>query len=140
MAPQRRILIVEDEHDIAEMYQYKLQLDGYLVAIARDGMAGLDLTRSLKPDLILIDTHLPHLDGLQMLSALREDGATRRLPVIMVSDDDSRPVVHEAERLEAVAYLVKAQILPSALSRTIAAALEGSPAGEDAPEGTRKAS
>jgi DNA-binding NarL/FixJ family response regulator len=110
----------------------KLQLDGYRVAVAADGVLGLKMARSLMPDMILLDVHLPHLDGLQMLSALREDGATSHLPVVVFSDDDSPSVVREAQRLNAAGYLVKAQLLPSRLSRTISELLqqhsEGAPA------------
>jgi CheY-like chemotaxis protein len=127
-----RVLIVEDHVEIAELYQLKLQLDGYRVAVAADGVLGLKMARSLMPDMILLDVHLPHLDGLQMLSALREDGATSHLPVVVFSDDDSPSVVREAQRLNAAGYLVKAQLLPSRLSRTISELLqqhsEGAPA------------
>jgi len=77
MAPQPRVLMVEDHPDVADLYQLKLQLEGYRVAVASDGAAGLQLARSLKPDLIVLDIHVPQLDGLQLLAALREDETTR---------------------------------------------------------------
>lgn len=120
MAPQPRVLMVEDHPDIAELYQLKLQLDGYRVALALDGVLGLQLARSLTPDLILLDLHLPRLDGLQMLSALREQEATRDLPVVVCTEDDNPQLVRESRRLGVDAYLVKAHMLPSRLSQTIA--------------------
>jgi CheY-like chemotaxis protein len=119
MAPQPRVLMVEDHPDIADLYQLKLQLEGYRVAVASDGVAGLELARSLLPDLILLDIHVPHLDGLQVLAALREDEATDEVPVIVCSEDDSPQLIKEANRLGAVAYLVKANLLPSRLSKTV---------------------
>ena len=119
MPPQPRVLMVEDHPDIADLYQLKLQLDGYRVAVAVDGDAGLRLARSLKPDLILLDIHVPHLDGLQLLAALREDPATREQLVVICSDDDDPQLIREAQRLSAAAYLVKAHLLPSRLSRTV---------------------
>lgn len=114
-----RVLMVEDHPDIADLYQLKLQLDGYRVAVAPDGAAGLRLARSLRPDLILLDIHVPHLDGLQVLAALREDAATLVVPVVVCSEDDNPLLVKEAQRLGAAAYLVKANLLPSRLSQTV---------------------
>ena len=119
MPPQPRVLMVEDHPNIADLYQLKLQLDGYRVAVASDGAAGLRLARSLTPDLILLDIHVPQLDGLQVLAALREDEATDEVPVIICSEDDTPQLIKEARRLGAAAYLVKAHLLPSHLSQAI---------------------
>jgi CheY-like chemotaxis protein len=119
MPPQPRVLMVEDHPDIADLYQLKLQLDGYRVAVASDGAAGLRLARSLTPDLILLDIHVPQLDGLQVLAALREDETTDEVPVIICSEDDTPQLMREAQRLGAAAYLVKAHLLPSHLSQAV---------------------
>jgi CheY-like chemotaxis protein len=119
MPPQPRVLMVEDHPDIADLYQLKLQLDGYRVAVASNGAAGLRLARSLTPDLILLDVHVPQLDGLQVLAALREDEAIDDVPVVVFSEDDNPQLIKEAQRLGAAAYLVKAHLLPSRLSQTI---------------------
>lgn len=123
MATQPRILMVEDHPDIADLYQLKLQLEGYRVAVAHDGRAGLDLARSLKPDLMLLDIHLPRLDGLQVLALLRDDEATRDLLVVVFTEDDSQQLMQEALRLSAAAFLVKAHSLPSTLSQTVSQVL-----------------
>jgi CheY-like chemotaxis protein len=119
MPPQPRVLMVEDHPDIADLYQLKLQLEGYRVAVASDGAAGLRLARSLMPDLILLDIHVPYLDGLQVLAALREDEATDSTPVVICSEDDDPLLMKEARRLGAAAYLVKANLLPRRLSDTV---------------------
>jgi len=115
--------MVEDHPDIADLYQLKLQLEGYRVAVASDGVAGLSLARSLMPDLILLDIHVPYLDGLQVLAALREDKTTGEVPVVVCSEDDSPQLIKEAHRLGAAAYLLKANLLPSRLSQTVAEVL-----------------
>jgi CheY-like chemotaxis protein len=111
--------MVEDHPDIADLYQLKLQLEGYRVAVASDGVAGLSMARSLMPDLILLDIHMPQLDGLQVLAALREDETTDDLLVVVCSEDDNPQLMKEAQRLGAVAYLVKANLLPSRLSKAV---------------------
>jgi two-component system, OmpR family, alkaline phosphatase synthesis response regulator PhoP len=123
MPPQPRVLMIEDHPDIAELYQLKLQLDGYRVAVASNGITGLEMARSLMPDVILLDLHLPQKDGLELLTELRQHEATRDLLVVVFSEDDDPKIVQAAERLSVQAYLLKAQLLPSRLSRTIAEVL-----------------
>jgi CheY-like chemotaxis protein len=125
MPTQPRVLMVEDHPDIADLYQLKLQLEGYRVAVASDGVAGLEMARSLMPDLTLLDIHVPQLDGLQVLAALREDKNTQDLLVVMCSEDDDPTLIKEAQRLGAAAYLVKANLLPSRLSQTVGEVLRG---------------
>ena len=112
--------MIEDHPEIAELYQLKLQLDGYRVAVASNGITGLEMARGLLPDVILLDIHLPQLDGLQLLTKLREDVETRELAVVCFTEDDSPELMHEAERLNADAYLLKSHLLPSRLSHTVA--------------------
>jgi len=119
MPPQPRVLMVEDHPDIAELYQLKLQLEGYRVAVAANGRAGLELARTLKPDVLLLDIHVPQLDGLELLAALRDDETTRDQLVVVFTEDDNPELIREAERLHAAAYLLKARLLPRLLSQTI---------------------
>jgi CheY-like chemotaxis protein len=119
MPPQPRVLMVEDHPDIAELYQLKLQLEGYRVAVASNGVTGLELARSLRPDVVLLDLHVPQLDGLELLAALREDETTRDQLVVVFTEDDNPTLIQEAERLHAAAYLLKARLLPRLLSQTI---------------------
>src|SRR2546421_12042417 len=119
MPTQPRVLMVEDHPDIADLYQLKLQLEGYRVAVASNGMTGLKLARDLKPDVILLDVHVPVLDGLQLLAALRADEQTRDVLVVICSEDDNPQLIHEAERLQAAAYLVKGPVIPRGLSQRI---------------------
>jgi CheY-like chemotaxis protein len=119
MLSQPRVLMIEDHPDIADLYQLKLQLEGYRVAVAADGVSGLEMARSLQPDLTLLDVHLPYLDGLQVLATLRDDEATRDLLVVVFSEDDSPKLIEEAKRLSAAAYLIKSHLLPSRLSDAV---------------------
>ena len=119
MPPQPRVLMIEDHPDIADLYQLKLQLEGYRVAVAADGVSGLEMARSLKPDVTLLDVHMPYLDRLKQLSSLRGVETRRDLLVVVFSEDDNPTLVEEAKRLSAAAYLVKANLLPSRLSQTV---------------------
>ena len=75
------ILIVEDEQDIRELLAYNLEKEGYATVQAADGKEGLDLARSRKPDLILLDLMLPKMDGLAVCRELERDSGTVRIPM-----------------------------------------------------------
>ena len=72
------VLIIEDEQDIRELLAYNLEKEGYGTIQAADGKEGLDLARSRKPDLILLDLMLPKMDGLAVCRELERDAGTVR--------------------------------------------------------------
>ena len=79
------ILIVEDEQDIRELLAYNLEKEGYATVQAADGKEGLELARSRKPDLILLDLMLPKMHGLAVCRELERDSGTVRIPIIMLT-------------------------------------------------------
>lgn len=80
-----RILLIEDEPDIAEVLQYNLQKEGFQVELASRGDAGLEAVRRDSPDLILLDLMLPGLDGLELTRLLKRDPASAYLPIVMLT-------------------------------------------------------
>ena len=82
---QERILLIEDEPDIAEVLQYNLEKEGFEVEVARRGDSGLDAIRRQPPDLVLLDLMLPGLDGLELTRMVKRDAATARLPIVMLT-------------------------------------------------------
>jgi two-component system phosphate regulon response regulator PhoB len=82
---RERILLIEDEPDIAEVLQYNLEKEGFLVEVARRGDAGLEAIRREAPDLVLLDLMLPGLDGLELTRLLKRDGVTSRIPIVMLT-------------------------------------------------------
>jgi two-component system alkaline phosphatase synthesis response regulator PhoP len=77
-----RILVVEDEKDIARLLKYNFEKEGFGVLTAYDGEAGLDLARKEKPDLIILDLMLPKKDGMEVCREIRKDS---RVPIIMLT-------------------------------------------------------
>lgn len=82
-APQKRILIVEDDLHIAEGLRLNLALRGYEIMIAADGMAALRMWRSWRPQLIVLDIMLPGIDGLSVLRHIRIED--EKLPILILS-------------------------------------------------------
>jgi len=122
MPGTRRVLFAEDDDVIAEMYQLKLEQEGWLVERAVDGREVLRLATGRPPDLILLDLRLAGMDGRTVLKGLLADELTRRIPVVVFSnssryDEEAR----EAIRLGARAYLVKADTEPRKLAQLLAA-------------------
>ena len=100
-----RILVVEDQEDVAQLIDVVLKGEGYTVAIARDGASGLMLARDWDPDLILMDIMLPGVDGGTLISRLRQEAETADLPIIAMSA--SRTLRDRTPELEADALLSK---------------------------------
>jgi two-component system phosphate regulon response regulator PhoB len=82
---RERILLIEDEPDIAEVLQYNLQKEGFEVESARRGDTGLEAVRRELPDLVLLDLMLPGMDGLEVTRILKRDSSTSRLPIVMLT-------------------------------------------------------
>lgn len=81
-----RILIIEDDADIALSLEYSLKKAGeYTVSVASDGESGLQAARRELPDLVLLDLNLPKLDGLDVCRMLRGDESTSTIPIIMIT-------------------------------------------------------
>jgi len=77
-----RVLVIEDEKDLARLLKYNLDKQGYQVSTAFDGAAGLEAARKEKPDLIILDLMLPKMDGMEICRTLRQES---KVPIIMLT-------------------------------------------------------
>ena len=116
MTDEVRVLFVEDDPTVAQMYKLKLELDGYHVTMAKDGEAGLRLASELQPDLIFLDIRLPKMDGLAVLESLRSSPECKDTPVVILSNYGERELVDRGLKLGAREYLIKSQTTPARLS------------------------
>jgi two-component system OmpR family response regulator len=80
-----KILVVDDEPDVVSTVEYRLKFAKCSVVTASNGHEGLERAAAEKPDLILLDTNMPGMNGHEMLERLRADPALRHIPVIMVT-------------------------------------------------------
>ena len=81
----RRVLVVEDEQDVAELIRYNLAKEGYDVTLVGNGADALKRARASKPDVILLDIMVPQLNGWEVCRRLKQDPETRGIAVIMVT-------------------------------------------------------
>jgi len=114
-----RVLFVEDDPTVAQMYRLKLELDGYQVIMAKDGEEGLRLAREVNPDIVFLDIRLPKVDGFAVLEGLRACEKTRSVPVVILSNYGEQELVEKGLRLGALEYLIKSQTTPANLSRGV---------------------
>lgn len=84
MAP-KQVLVVDDDYDIAHVTDLRLRAAGFSTLCAHTGEGGLQLATREHPDAIVLDVRMPGMDGLTMLSRLRGQEDTRRIPVVIVS-------------------------------------------------------
>jgi DNA-binding response OmpR family regulator len=81
-----RILVVEDDQDIADVLQRSLRMEGYEVRTAGDGLAALDEAHGFLPDVVILDLGLPRLDGIEVARELRRDDD---VPILMLTARDA---------------------------------------------------
>ena len=82
---QGRVLVVEDERDVADLIRYNLTKEGYDVVVAPTGADALKQAREVHPDLVLLDIMVPQLNGWEVCRRLKQDVETKNIPVIMVT-------------------------------------------------------
>ena len=104
---QNKILLIEDDPDIAELVEYNLRREGYQVVMSADGQEGLDLAKRQTPRLIVLDLMLPGLDGLSICQQLRNNSSTARVPIIMLTAKSEESDVVVGLEIGADDYLIK---------------------------------
>lgn len=114
------ILVVDDDALVGDMYRLGLVRAGYNVLVAKDGPTGLQMAAASAPALIFLDMRMPRMDGIEVLERLMADDATRRIPVVMLSNYDDSAHVKKTLGLGAKEYIVKVNIRPADLA-TVAA-------------------
>ena len=107
-----RILIVEDEYAIAQMYRFKLENQGYLVKIANNGEDGLLQFESFLPDLILLDLRMPVKSGDEMLEELRSTKTGSDVKVVVLTNISKDEAPAKLRFLNVDRYIVKAHYTP----------------------------
>jgi CheY-like chemotaxis protein len=105
--PARRVLLIEDNPDALEMLQGVLEMSGHHVEVASDGVAGLDLALTTRPDVALVDIGLPGLDGYQVAERLRAESSGRGIYLVAVTGYGRNEDRERAYRAGFDAHLIK---------------------------------
>lgn len=106
-----KVLIVEDNKNICEMYAITFMRRGFTVYTAPDGRSAIQKYQNKKPDIVLLDIMMPHVDGYQVLSEIRKD-INSYTPVIMLTNLDANDFARESQLDHIDAYLIKSHHSP----------------------------
>lgn len=108
---QYKILLIEDDLFINDLYKRSIEKAGFEVSSAIDGAEGLEKAKE-GVDLILLDIMLPKLNGLEVLKRLKANPNLKNIPVVLLTNLGQASVIHKAFQLGAVGYLMKMRVLP----------------------------
>ena len=114
-----KVLLVEDDNNLREIFQMRLQAEGYSTAVAADGEEGLVVAMKEKPDLIIADVMMPKLSGFEMVENLRSSPEMKDSKVIMMTALGQAEDQARGEKLGVVKYLVKSQVTLEDFARVV---------------------
>lgn len=125
----KRILLIEDENFIADIYARELTKEGFEVKIVGDGVNGLKALETESFDLLLLDIMLPGMHGLELLRQWKIKHPDSNMPVILLTNLGQDEVIKEGFTLGARGYLIKASYTPKQIVTEVANALSGKAPG-----------
>jgi len=119
-----KILMVDDDKMLIDLYKERLELAGYTVEVSRDGEEGLAKIHSVKPDLVLLDIMMPKVNGYEALASIKSDPTTKDTPVIILSA--LMRDVNKSKAVESGAddYIIKSEAMPADVIKKIEAVLK----------------
>ena len=119
----KKILLVEDDVFVSDVYQTKLKQEGFDVISAENGTEAMKKLETAVPDVILLDIIMPYMDGKEVLTRLKESEKWKNIPVIILTNLSQRDDVEEVLQKGADDYLIKSHFTPSEVVEKIKAVL-----------------
>lgn len=114
-----RILLVEDDPFLIDIYSQKLTKAGFKVEVAQNGKSALQSLQKRKPQLVILDIVLPGIEGWEILRRIKKDRSLAKLKVVVLSNLGQKEEVEKGLKLGAVKYLIKAHYTPSEVVKEI---------------------
>jgi len=116
---EKKVVIIDDEEGVLEMYKTKLESEGFKVLTALDGPAGIEIIKKEMPSVILLDIIMPKLNGFDVLNIIKSNQATADIPIILLTNLPKEAGEQKGHELKAAGYLVKAEYEPKVLADMI---------------------
>jgi DNA-binding response OmpR family regulator len=116
---KKTVLLVEDDPVILRMYSTKLTNDGFNVMDASDGVMGLEKAEKEKIDIMVLDLMMPRMSGIEVLESLTKNGKSLKMPVIVLTNLTEKEEQEKALQMGVKEFLIKADLLPSDLVKTL---------------------
>lgn len=114
-----KIAIIEDDQAISQMYRIKFESIGYEVETAENGVLGLELAKTMKPDIILLDLMMPEMNGDEMLARMRKTDWGKHIKVVILTNMGEQEVPEKVKKLGVVAFILKADMTPRQVAERI---------------------
>jgi len=114
-----KIAIIEDDLAISQMYRFKFEAEGYEVETAENGKLGLELAKSMKPDIILLDLMMPEMTGDEMLAAMRKTTWGKNIKVVILTNKGEQELPPEIRTLGVSAVILKADMTPRQVAELV---------------------
>lgn len=108
-----KIVIIEDDRAINQMYRMKFEAHDFDVRIAYDGRSGIDLVKAFDPEVVLLDLQMPEVTGDEVLKAIRKDPNLADTKVIILTNTSAEEAPASLSKLKPDDYIVKAELTPS---------------------------
>jgi len=109
---QKKILIVEDDRFVSELYGHQFSKYGFFAKVAEDGEQALEFIKKDEYDAVLLDIMIPKFDGVEVLKRMRDDPKTKDTQVIILSNLGQDELIKQALQLGAKAYIIKSLYTP----------------------------
>ncbi len=135
----KKVLIIEDDQVIANIYRNKFAVEGYQVEVAYDGESGLKIMRTFKPDIMLLDLVLPKMSGVDFIINVRSEADFARVPIIVFSNTYLTNMIQEAWKAGANKCLSKTNCTPKDVLDIVRQTIGGGIAPETAPKPAKPA-
>jgi len=110
---KKKILIVEDDSFIRDIYQVRFSQEDFEVVATEDGIVAIEKLKEFTPDIILLDIIMPMMDGLDVLREIKKEDRLKDIPVIMLTNISEKESVDEGREIGANDYLIKSNFTPS---------------------------
>src|SRR4051812_23892154 len=127
-----KLMLVEDDNNLREIYEARLQAEGYQIVSAKDGEEALVVAKAEKPDLVISDVMMPKISGFEMLDILRNTEGMKDVKVIMLTALGQAEDKTRADQLGADKYLVKSQVTLEDIVKTAHQLLDDVPVADQA--------
>ncbi len=124
MEDKPKILLIEDDAFLLNMYAEKFRVEDFEVFIADNGEKGVNLAREKAPDIILLDILLPKMNGLEVLDIIKKAQETKEIPIILLTNVSQKDEVKRGLELGAEDYLIKAHFMPAEVVKKVKKTLE----------------
>ncbi len=119
-----KVLIIEDDSYISDMYKIKFDSENFETTVAEDGIKGIKEIERQKPDIVLLDIVMPKVDGFSVLKMIKKNENSKDIPVVMLTNLGQKENVERGFELGATSYIIKAHFTPSEVVKKVKEILE----------------